>query len=158
MNILLIYMVKVAVYLAAFYLVYSLLLSRDTTYARNRGFLLLSTVFSLLLPLVSFQVFKPLEMKFFGKFLSEVFVTANGNGDSATGLISAPLQIIETIYLIGVGISLITFIFNLANLGYLIIRQKSYGSRIIRFHSFNTAGFSAMGYIFINTRLCPEEA
>ena len=31
-------MVKVAVYLAAFYLVYSLMLSRDTTYGRNRVF------------------------------------------------------------------------------------------------------------------------
>jgi TonB family protein len=41
---------------------------------------------------------------------------------------------------------------------FLIIRHKDEGSRIIRFHGFSTSGFSAMGYIFINTRLSPEEA
>ena len=37
MNALLIYMIKVAVYLAGFYLVYRFLLSRDTMYGRNRA-------------------------------------------------------------------------------------------------------------------------
>ncbi len=48
--------------------------------------------------------------------------------------------------------------FCILNLLFLIARQKNEGSRIIRFHGFNTAGFSAMGYIFINTRLSPEDA
>ena len=38
MNALLIYMIKVAAYLAGFYLVYRFLLSRDTMYGRNRSF------------------------------------------------------------------------------------------------------------------------
>jgi hypothetical protein len=41
MNTLFIYMVKVAVYMIAFYLVYSIMLSRDTSYKRNRLYILL---------------------------------------------------------------------------------------------------------------------
>lgn len=161
MNTLLIYMVKVAVYLAAFYLVYSLMLSRDTTYGRNRAFLLLSIVSAIILPLITFQTVKPLDIQFFGKFLSEVFVTASPDGatTSKTGLSSSgSLQIIYTIYLIGVLSLLFKLLIDILNLLILITRQKNKGSSIIRFHGFNTAGFSSMGFIFINTRLSPEEA
>ena len=72
-------MVKVSVYLTAFYLVYPLLLSRDTTYSRNRFFILISFALSLILPLISLQTAKPLEIQFFGKFLSEVFISATSN-------------------------------------------------------------------------------
>jgi TonB family protein len=47
---------------------------------------------------------------------------------------------------------------DLINLVILISGQKKTGSRIIRFHSFNTAGFSALGYIFLNSRLTEEES
>lgn len=154
-------MVKVAVYLAGFYLVYSLMLSRDTTYGRNRAFILLSLASALFFPLITFQTVKPLDIQFFGKFLSEVFIIASKNGvsDSYSGIsASEPLQFIYAIYITGVIVFLVKLLINLTNLIFLIARQKSVGSRIIRFHGFNTAGFSAMGYIFINTRLSPEEA
>ena len=154
-------MVKVAVYLAAFYLVYSLMLSKDTTYGRNRAFLLLSLASALFFPLIAFQTIKPLDIQFFGKFLSEVFITAsrNGNSDSVSALsMPGPLQVIYTIYIIGLAVSMFKFLIDFTNLLYLIAKKKNRGSRIIRFHGFNTAGFSALGYIFINTRLSPEEA
>jgi len=154
-------MVKVAVYLAAFYLVYSLLLSRDTSYVRNRAFILLSFASALLFPLITFQTVKPLNIQFFGKFLSEVFITASpdGRGSLNSGLpASGPLQVIFSIYIIGAIASLFKLLIDLLNLLFLILRQKNKGSSIIRFHGFNTAGFSAMGHIFINTRLSPEEA
>lgn len=154
-------MVKVAVYLTAFYLLYSLMLSRDTTYGRNRAFILLSIAASLIFPLITFQTAKPLNIQFFGKFLSEVFVTAKNNGisNSTTGFsASGTLEIIYSIYIIGVSVSLFKLLIDLLNLLFLIIRQKNKGSSIIRFHGFNTAGFSAMGHIFINARLNPEEA
>ena len=161
MNTILIYMVKVAVYLTAFYLVYSLMLSRDTAYGRNRAFILLSAASALVLPLITFQTGKPLNIQFFGKFLSEVFITANQDGtvNSDAGLsVSGPLQIIYSIYIIGVVASFFKLIVDLLNLLFLIARQRNKGSSIIRFHGFNTSGFSAMGHIFINTRLSPEEA
>ena len=68
------------------------------------------------------------------------------------------MQIIYSIYIIGVIVTLFKLLIDLLNLLFLIIRQKNKGSSIIRFHGFNTAGFSAMGHIFLNTRLSPEEA
>jgi TonB family protein len=154
-------MVKVAVYLTAFYLLYSLMLSRDTAYGRNRAFILLSIAASLIFPLITFQTAKPLNIQFFGKLLSEVFVTAKHDGISIspTGLsTSGTLEIIYSIYIIGVSVSLFKLLIDLLNLLFLIVRQKNKGSCIISFRGFNTAGFSAMGHIFINARLNPEEA
>jgi TonB family protein len=161
MNILFIYMIKVAVYMIAFYIVYSLLLSGDTSYRRNRAFILLSLLSALILPFITFQTIKPLNIQFFGKFLSEVFVTATANttktastGTTATGV----LQTVYSIYIILAFIFIFKLLIDLFNLLFLILRHRNQGSRIIRFHGFNTSGFSAMGYIFINSRLSPEDA
>jgi TonB family protein len=154
-------MVKVGVYLAAFYLVYSLLLSRDTTYARNRAYILLSMAFAIIFPMISFQTIKPLTIQQFGKLLEEVFVSADKSGAASSGswLTSVhALQLIYTIYIIGVMVFLFKLLIDFLNLLFLIIRQRNAGSTIIRFHGFSTAGFSAMGYIFINTRLSSDEA
>jgi len=154
-------MVKVGVYLAAFYLVYSLLLSRDTTYARNRAYILLSLAFAITFPLISFQTGKPLGIQQFGRLLEDVFVSAGKSASSNpdSWLTSGNAQkLIYTIYIIGVLVLLLKLLIDFLNLLFLIIRQRNAGSRIIRFHGFSTAGFSAMGYIFINTRLCSEEA
>jgi TonB family protein len=161
MSAMFIYMVKAAVYLAAFYLVYSLMLSRDTTYSRNRAFILLSLTSSFFLPLITFHFVKPLDIQFFGKFLSEVLIIGNRSqsaGSEALQSSAGPLQIIFTVYIIGVIVCLFKFLIDFSNLIFLIARKRNKGSRIIRFHGFNTAGFSALGYIFINTRLSPEEA
>lgn len=154
-------MIKVAVYLTAFYLLYSLMLSRDTAYGRNRAFILISLFSAIFFPFITFETVKPLDIQFFGKFLSEVFITASpeGNANQSSGLtMPGTIQIIYTLYIIGVVAFLFKLIIDLFNLLFLILRERSSGSRIIRFHGFNTAGFSAMGYIFINTRLNPEEA
>lgn len=161
MNTLFIYMVKVAVYMIAFYLVYSLMLSRDTTYGRNRAFILLSLLMALAFPLITVQTIKPWNIQFFGKFLSEVFVTASAGtaktmspAASSYGL----LQVIYSVYIIVAFIYIFKLIIDLINLVFLILRHRDAGSRIIRFHGFNTSGFSAMGYVFINARLSPDEA
>ena len=154
-------MVKVAVYMAAFYLVYSIMLSMDTSYSRNRAFILLSLITALIFPFITLQTIKPWNIQFFGKILSNVFVTANADssktlsqGSSSSGL----LQMIYSIYIIVGFVFIFKLLINLFNLLFLIFRHKNEGSRIIRFHGFNTSGFSAMGYIFINTRLTPEDA
>lgn len=153
-------MIKSAVYMIAFYLVYSLFLSRDTTYGRNRIFILLSLLSSLILPLITLQTIKPWNIQFFGKFLSEVLITASAttkstaSGSSSFGI----LQTIYSIYIIAVSVFIFKLLIDLSNLLILILRHKNEGSRIIRFHGFSTSGFSAMGYIFINTRLSPEDA
>ena len=161
MNTLFIYMVKVAVYMIAFYLVYSILLSHDTTYRRNRAYIILSIISALIFPLITLQTHMPWDIQFFGKLLSGVFVTASAtpakslfHGTSSSGL----LQMIYSVYFIIAFIFILKLLVDLFNLLFLIIRHRNEGSRIIRFHGFSTCGFSAMGYIFINTRLSPEDA
>jgi TonB family protein len=161
MNTIVIYMVKVAVFITAFYAVYSLLLSRDTTYSRNRAFIILSLITAFIFPLINLHTAKPLNIQLFGKMLSEAFVKADASstGSQASGLtIAGILQNTYSIYLIVVFIFILKLVADLGNLFILIIRHKNEGSRIIRFHGFSTSGFSAMGYIFINTRLSPEDA
>jgi TonB family protein len=153
-------MIKSAVYMTAFYIVYSLMLSRDTSYTRNRLFILLSLLSALILPLITLQSIRPWNIKFFGKILSDVFVTASAtttktaSNETSYGL----LHFICSIYVIVVSIYIFKLIIDLLNLLFLILRHKDKGSRIIRFHGFSTSGFSAMGYIFINSRLSPEDA
>jgi TonB family protein len=161
MNILFIYSVKVGLYMFAFYLVYSIMLSMDTSYSRNRAFILLSLLSALILPFITLQTIKTWNIQFFGKFLSEVFVTASSNGTKSPGPESSSSGLLPAIYSIYIIVAIV-FIFklliDLINLLFLILRHRDKGSRIIRFHGFNTSGFSAMGHIFINTRLSPEEA
>ncbi len=155
------YMVKVAFYLTAFYMVYSLMLSRDTYYARNRAYILFSMAASLIFPLISLQTLKPHDIQFFGKLLSEVFVRpVSDTNESLKGgfFFADPMQIVYTAYFIGAILFFLKLVADIFNLLLLITKQKTSGSRLIRFHGFNTAGFSAMGYIFINTRLNEEEA
>lgn len=154
-------MVKAAIYLVAFYVVYSLMLSRDTSYVRNRAFILLSLALSLILPFFTLQTIKPMNIQLFGKLLSEVFITATSDksGTLSTGLSGTnPIQIIYSLYIIGVVTLLFKLLIDLVNLAILILRKKKQGSRIIVFHGFNTAGFSAMGHIFISIKLNPDEA
>lgn len=154
-------MVKAAVFMSAFYLVYSILLSRDTSYKRNRYFILLSLALSFILPFYTLQTLRPREIQVFGKMLSDVFVSAqavNPETVSQQTTTSDSFQIFFTLYISVAVVFLLKFMFDLLCLIFLIVRQRNEGSRIIRFNGFNTAGFSAMGYIFINTRLSPEEA
>jgi TonB family protein len=154
-------MVKAAAYLIAFFLVYSIMLSRDTAYGRNRIFILMSLALAMILPQFTLQTLRPMNIQFFGKLLSEVFITSTTTGTKSLNTLSqevGPLSIVYSIYIIGVIIFIFKLLIDLFNLLFLIIRQRNAGSRIIRFHGFNTAGFSAMGYIFLNTRLNPEEA
>jgi len=154
-------MVKVSAYLIAFYLVYTILLSRDTAYGRNRAFILVSIFLSLLLPFITLQTIRPGNIQFFGKMLSDVFISEVSGKDHliTRGLTQvSSMKLVSSIYFTGVIILLIKLLADLINLLFLILQQRNEGSRIIRFHGFNTAGFSAMGYIFISSRLSRDEA
>lgn len=160
MNTLVLYMLKSALYLSAFYLIYYFLLSKDTSYSRNRAFILLSITAAMLLPNFTVQNIKYFDIQFFGKTLNEVFIISSANGEKLSSGPSSvtPLQLISLVYIAGTAVIVLKLIIDLFNLFFLILRQKNKGSRIIGFHGFNTAGFSAMGYVFINTKLSHDEA
>ena len=157
-------MIKVAAYLVAFYLVYALLLSNDTSYARNRAFILISLTAAMVFPMFTIITPKPLDIQKFGNLLSEVFISANGvahkNVSPEVNLLPEAkiLRIIYTIYIIVTAAFILKIITDLLNLVFMIVRHRENDSRIIRFSGYSTSGFSAMGYIFISDRLSPEES
>jgi bla regulator protein BlaR1 len=160
MNPLLIYIVKAAFYLASFYLVYSILLSRDTLYRRNRAFILFSLLAALILPVITIQTNKPFNL-FFGKTLSEVLISGTSNNaisDFTGNDMPYSQKLILLIYLTGLVVFACKLVIDLLELIILIIRNKSRQSHIIRFSGLNTAGFSALGQVFINSALSSEDA
>jgi len=153
-------MVKTAVYLAGFYLVYFIFLSKDTRYGRNRTFIILSVILSFILPLISFKISLDGAMAYFGKTLSEVFVTAGRAGNS--GIVpgtggNEPLIIVFTVYITGVIILGFKLLHDLISLFVLIARHGKNAERLVKFKGLNTSGFSAMGYVFINQALAGDE-
>jgi TonB family protein len=158
MNTLLLYVIKVAAYIAAFYLVYTLVLSRDTSYGRNRAFILLSLTSALVFPFFTLKVFQPSDIPLFGKILSEVLVTGTLTEIKTSASAQNPFQLISYIYITGVIIFSLKLFIDLGNLVLLVIRKRTPGTRIIRYNDFHTAGFSALGYIFINAKLDQDEA
>lgn len=161
MNTILIYMVKAALYLAGFYLIYFIFLSRDTKYGRNRAFIILSLVSAFILSLISVNIKEQSSIFYFGKTLSEVFVTANGSKGqmvhaSLSSLISTAL--LFKIYLAGVFAFTLKILADILNLFILIRKNKKKNNPVVYFSGLNTAGFSAMGHIFINRILDNTEA
>ena len=155
-------MLKTAFYLVAFYAVYALFLSRDTLYGRNRVFILVSLILSIILPLITLQTARPVNIPFFGKVFSEVFVTGNQAAQEAGNYVQSAgtgwHQIVRIVYLAGVILFSLKLVFDLLDLVFLILRHKKDYNNIVTFSGLNTAGFSAMGHVFINSRLSPEEA
>ncbi len=161
MNALFIYMLKTAFYLAGFYIVYKSFLGKDTLYLRNRFYIIFSFVLSLILPLFALPTNSVISLKaFFGKELSEILITGKGNPGISDGnnfSIADLYRWIFIIYVTGLILAGLKFILDSAGLVLLIYRQGNEGSNIIRFRGLRSAGFSAFGYIFVNSGLSPEE-
>jgi TonB family protein len=154
-------MIKTAIYLAGFYIVYSLFLSRDTMYGRNRAFILLSVMISFIMPLFTINIGEQGNLYYFGKRLSEIFVTADSNSPAKTISDISSFSFttfIFKIYIAGIIVTTLKLTADIFSLLFLIIRRRDKANQIIYFTGFNTAGFSALGYIFINKSLSGEEA
>lgn len=154
-------MIKAAVYMAGFFLVYRLLLSRDTMYGRNRSFILLSVISALTLPSITIIGAKPISIPVFSRVLSEIFVSGTGSKSSSSNMAATGLSgynWLFIIYLAGVFFSGLKLSLDLIGLVFLIGHNKTRCSHIIRIHGFNTSGFSAFGHVFVNNRLTAEEA
>ena len=139
MNPLIIYIIKSAVYLSGFYLVYRLFLSSDTMYGRNRAFIILSVISAMILPIITIQTNRPLIFPVFGKVLSEILVSGNVSDKMNSGSGSGILPVYRWIYIIyisGVVLFAAKLTIDLIELAFLINRQKKSGSNLIRFHGF----------------------
>jgi len=150
-------MAKVAVSLAGLYAVYMLFLRNDTIYERNRFFILLSFLASLIFPFIIIETQQPINIQFFGKDLTGITLVAS-NGSSAGGnTVLSWSRIILVIYLAGIMVTGIRLLAEILSLLFLIAKQKNGTTNIIRLRNHNTSGFSAFGYIFIDAGVIPEE-
>jgi TonB family protein len=160
MSTLLIYMIKAAIHLTALYMVYLFLLSKDTWYSRNRAYILISVIASLVLPAITIETNKPLGLPIFGRVLSEVFITGTKEGGTlatSENIEIFSLQTFSIAYLAGIIFFGLKLLIDLLKLVLLIFRKRNRSTHIIRFTGLNTAGFSALGQVFINSRLEDEE-
>lgn len=114
-----IYSIKVAICLAAFYLFYKLLLSRDTFHAFNRATLLLLMLLSLVLPFVSLSIDEPTVVNN-GMVQVEQLLVAGVSGEEAQPASLTLVQVLFMVYMAGVVVSVGREIVSLAGLYRLI--------------------------------------
>jgi TonB family protein len=153
-------MLKTAVYLAGFYLVFILFLRKDTRFSRNRAFLLIAVLASFGLPSIILKTGHLNSLFYLGKTLSEIIVTGDAGklaGQSAT-VHSVDIQmLIVKIYFCGIIVLGLKLFSDLIILVLLIKRNKTDNNKVIYCNGFKTSGFSAMGYIFLDKSLENEE-
>lgn len=114
-----IYSIKVAICLAAFYLFYKLLLSRDTFHAFNRATLLLLMLLSLVLPFVSLSIDEPTVVNN-GMVQVEQLLVAGVTGEDTQPASLTLVQVLFMVYMVGVVVSVGREIVSLAGLYKLI--------------------------------------
>jgi len=160
MNPILLYTGKAALCITVFYLFFLFFLGRDTMYARNRIFILLSFISALILPFVIIRTQNPLDIQFFGKDLTGATIYSTTASASASGnLLSWDWkQSLLIIYLSGVFLLGLKLVAEIISLLLLIRKQKRYDTNIISLKNRNTSGFSAFGHVFIDSGLNPNDA
>lgn len=119
MGMFFIYSIKVAICLAAFYLFYKLLLSRDTFHAFNRATLLLLMLLSLVLPFVSLSIDEPTVVNN-GMVQVEQLLVAGVTGENTQPAGLTLVQVLFMVYMVGVVVSVGREIVSLAGLYKLI--------------------------------------
>lgn len=119
MGMFFIYSIKVAICLAAFYLFYKLLLSRDTFHAFNRATLLLLMLLSLVLPFVSLSIDEPMVVNN-GMVQVEQLLVAGVTGEDTQPASLTLVQVLFMVYMVGVVVSVGREIVSLAGLYKLI--------------------------------------
>ena len=124
MGMFFIYSIKVAICLAAFYLFYKLLLSRDTFHAFNRATLLLLMLLSLVLPFVNISVDEP-TVAYDGMVQIEQLLALGVVDDGPAPSGPTLIQVLFAIYIIGVALFLVGEICSLVRLHRLISGKYS---------------------------------
>jgi len=154
MNDLLRYLIQSSVCLTALYLVYWLFLRRDTFFTINRIYLLLSVLFSLVIPLFSFQFTASGTMAPVMIFLEPVLITPEKIESLASSHLSW-MEAIGIVYLTGVVIFSLRFLIQLFQL-LLVIRRNGITQRDSMRLIFVDKGYSPFSFfnmIFIKREL-----
>lgn len=105
MNPLVQYMLKTALCIAAFYTIYAVSLSRDTMHNRNRLFILIALLISLILPSFIIPAKQVINIQFPGFELAEIVINAPTDSTATEhAFFSAEciIKVVNIIYLAGV--------------------------------------------------------
>jgi TonB family protein len=156
MRHLIIYALESSVCLALFMAFYMLFLQRDTRHSRNRMFLLLSLLTSLVFPLLSIDltfgassvINSMREVK-----LPEIDIFSSGSDMSIITL----ANILQLFYLSGLALALASFLISLSGLILLMLTKSSNG-RVIKLDRSKPSCFSAFGFIFISASVTDKDA
>ncbi|NSW94127.1 MAG: TonB family protein, partial [Bacteroidales bacterium] len=121
-----------------------------------------SLITALILPVFTIPGLKAMEVpQVFGISLSDILISGSQSAEDTAN--KAPQlegyqRALLFIYLSGVAVVLLKLIVDIVYLLYLVSRNRSNAEGIVFFKGFETPGFSALGYIFINERLEGAEA
>jgi TonB family protein len=152
-----IYAVESSICLTILWVFYEIALKRDTHHTRNRYYLLVSMIFSAVVPLLNIRIdgtgtiLPPGGLASF--LLPEITVSPSGSAQIAGTLLAA----LPWIYLAGVILAGTFLITGLALLLKVILAGKHNG-RVIVFDSDGCDCFSAFAHIFISGSIKDEEA
>ena len=152
------FIIESGVSLALLSLIYIFFLRKETFFRLNRFFLLVSAVFSILLPFLKFRVLDPQPV-----MLAEITVTPYRNlleavtiyGHDFSGSVEQTIsssKIIIMVYLIGLLFFFGQFIFRLIQVLLLIRKNPVYKNGSVKFVSIDKdfSPFSFLSYVFIN--------
>ncbi len=145
MNELQVYILESGVCLALFYSIYWLFLKRETFFAVNRLFLILSLPLSFMIPLLNIP--SPF-VKIYPVTNTYPLTESVGTSTASVGFV----DIAWFVFLAGAGFFLVRFLFQLIQL-FLLIRKHGYyklnGAKIVLIDN-DSAPFSFINFIFIN--------
>jgi TonB family protein len=158
MDELILYLLKSGISIVLLYAIYWLFLSRDTFFKMNRVYLVSSVIFSLVFPLL------PITLPFSGPedtymvMLDTIVINASKINPAVSNHLET-FQIIGIIYLTGMTIFMIRFLFQIGQLVILIRNNgitRQQGLSIVLIDR-NYAPFSFFGLIFINRKELNEK-
>ena len=149
-----------------FLLVYDVFLKKETFFNWNRGYLLITSILSFILPSIKIKALQDSIPREFIINLPEVIVTQN-NGETVNSILLDTIYITESsvsyiqwLFYIGFGISTLLFTLKLLKIGKLIYsnpKVNKQGFRLVNLGK-SSAAFSFLNYIFIGEKIDKQEA
>ena len=149
MKYIIIYAVESSICLIVFMTFYKMLLQRDTRHSRNRIFLIVTSLISLVLPLLDVKILPDGESSLVKSIIWINLPEINVSGSSPAESLVQGINILGIVYVTGLVIAFISFLISAAGILILIVANRSEG-RVIRISGNRHSCFSAFGYVFIS--------
>ena len=156
--------IQTIVFQVFFLLIYDVFLKKETFFNWNRGYLLLTSILSLILPYIKIDSFKKVVHQDYVISLPEVVIgELHENADRLlllnTNLIKTQISVLEIVFYLGIAIAFCVFLIKVVRVINLIFKNsKSYNGRLtlVEIKQSNSA-FSFFNYIFLGDLITSKE-